>query len=573
MSFDLASLFNRQDRTQRNGAVPERTMATGARIVGNGEQPVAKQLNLSVGSTITGQVLTDSGDMLQLEISPGMVLHARVEEGLTFQKGMIMSFAVSSLSDNQIALRALFQNTAAHMDTITKALEAAGLEATADTTSMVNAMMENGMPIDKTALQGMYRQLEAHPAVAVDTIVVMNRLQIPVTENNIRQLEAYLNLEHQISSEVGQIADAMTENVIKLLSEGKPEQGAALIKQTMTVLELPYEEEMKPELSSPDGVVLLKGESGENMYMQQATDEAASDLAHVYAGSEELMNAVQITGGEEKHGQRQRSSPLMELTGLGISGEQLSQLEKGELTGKQLLVFAGELMEKLGSNPQALNENGKKCMEKVIRSKAFRQSLESEISYKWLMTLEDVADKHKVTEYYTRLSRQTGRLAQTLENIPGADKTLVSQVSNIHNNIEFMDQLNQTLSYVQLPLKLAGNSAHGDLYVYTNKRGLSRDDGNISAFLHLDMEHLGPVDVYVALQNQKVSTQFYLQDEEMLNFINDHIHLLDERLQQKGYQMNVRLSVSEKIGNVMEKIIEDQRENIPIGEYSFDMRA
>ena len=69
----------------------------------------------------------------------------------------------------------------------------------------------------------------------------------------------------------------------------------------------------------------------------------------------------------------------------------------------------------------------------------------------------------------------------------------------------------------------------------------------MSAFLHLDMEYIGPVDVYVNLQKGNyVSTNFYLQDEGMLDFINEHIHMLDERLEQKGYKVSTKTSVREQ---------------------------
>jgi len=202
-----------------------------------------------------------------------------------------------------------------------------------------------------------------------------------------------------------------------------------------------------------------------------------------------------------------------------------------------------------------------------------QNAVKTQIYQQWLMSPEDVADKQKVSEFYSKLSEQSGKLAETLKNIPGVDQNLTNQVTNVHQNVDFMNQLNQTMSYVQLPLKLAGDNAHGDLYVYTNKKNLAQKDGNVSAFLHLDMDHLGPVDVYVAMQNQKVSTQFYLRDDEMLAFIHENIGLLNERLEQKGYQMNAQFSVKERPGNVMEEIVEDHCENVRIGTYSFDMRA
>ena len=150
------------------------------------------------------------------------------------------------------------------------------------------------------------------------------------------------------------------------------------------------------------------------------------------------------------------------------------------------------------------------------------------------------------------------------------------QATNIHQNVDFIHQLNQTAAYVQFPLKLNGEDAHGDLYVYTNKKNLAENDGKVSAYLHLDMDHLGPVDVYVQMEQQNVSTNFRLADDAMIDFINDHIHILNERLENRGYQMKCSVSLKEAqkpAGDVMEEILEDHRDGFLIGSKSFDVRA
>ena len=124
---------------------------------------------------------------------------------------------------------------------------------------------------------------------------------------------------------------------------------------------------------------------------------------------------------------------------------------------------------------------------------------------------------------------------------------------------------------------MAGNEAHGDLYVYTNKKSLAKKDGNVSALLHLDMENLGPLDVYVTMQKNlnKVSTNFTVKDEAALNLIAGHIHILNERLEKRGYSMKADFQVRKEDAptNVMQEIL-DQNKNISVlSKTSFDMRA
>jgi len=114
--------------------------------------------------------------------------------------------------------------------------------------------------------------------------------------------------------------------------------------------------------------------------------------------------------------------------------------------------------------------------------------------------------------------------------------------------------------------------------VYSNKRNLAQKEGEVSALLHLDMEHLGPVDVYVQMKDANVSTRFYLQDDEMLDFINDHIHILTERLEKRGYHMTCQMTVREGTDTedknvVLQELLNENSNRPALVSYSFDVRA
>ena len=581
MNFDLTGLFQRQTQIPVTDSSAQ-AVQSGA---GHGAN-TGSAMNLSVGTIVSGQVISAEGDMVQVEISPGNILQAKVEDGLALLKGMSVSFEVSGVSDKQVALRALFQNTAG-MATINKALEAAELPVTAETTSMVNAMMKEGMPIDKASLLSMYRQVSAHSGVNPQDIVTMNRLEIPVTEANIKQFSDYMNMEHQIRGSVETIADSMSNTLGQLVADGKVAEAAQLMRQMTDIFMQTAGDGtadsvmpgttpgIEPEQTGQpaDGAQLLTSESGKVVIQDPSVANPAAG-----ASLEELMRAVTQAaddGGVQNADpvQSKMQQLMTEMEHLGLPAEKAQQFLQGQLSGKELLEFTNQLLDKMAQSGNSLGHSGLDALAELMQKPGMQNALKAQIFEQWLMTPEDVADKQKVSDFYAKLHDQSGRLADALKQIPGADQNLANQVNNVHQNIDFMNQLNQTMSYVQLPLKLAGENAHGDLYVYTNKKNLADNDGNVSAFLHLDMDHLGSVDVYVAMQQQKVSTQFYLQDDEMLEFIHANIGLLNERLESKGYQMNAQFSVKEKPGNVMEEIVEDHRENMKIGTFSFDMRA
>jgi len=197
------------------------------------------------------------------------------------------------------------------------------------------------------------------------------------------------------------------------------------------------------------------------------------------------------------------------------------------------------------------------------------------LKQQWTITPEQVADAEEVEGLYRRLDKQLKSLANAMESSNHTETAAYKAVTNMTQNLDFLQQINQVYTYVQLPLRLQNGQAHGDLYVYTNKKHLATKDGQISALLHLDMEHLGPVDVYVAMQNEKVNTKFYLQDDAMLDFISGHMDILTKRLQNRGYQCNFEMMVreqGEEAKNGIQQLLE-QENHVPLVEYAFDVRT
>lgn len=181
----------------------------------------------------------------------------------------------------------------------------------------------------------------------------------------------------------------------------------------------------------------------------------------------------------------------------------------------------------------------------LLKSDEFSKLVKDSVKAQMSIKPEDVANPGKIEELYERIQRTAGRISQLMESIARPDSPVAASAQGLSDNVSFMNQLNEFVNYVQLPLKMAGEDANGELYVYTNKKSLANKDGNFSALLHLDMEHLGPMDVYVTMRDYtKVNTNFYLESEEMLDFISAHIDELTRRLTEKGY--NTRTKVTQK---------------------------
>lgn len=576
MSFDLAGLLQRNTQNTLSGL--SSSASAGRTDMSSKTAEGAQAGSLTVGSAISGQVIKVEGDTVYVKL-PSEVLTAKLQEGVNLQSGQSVTFAVSGISDKQITLQALFQNSA-QTQVLGKALEQAGIAQTADSLSMVDAMMREGMSVDKNSLWQMYRQVLDHPQTTGENIVLMNRLQIPVDDLTAAQFQNLQNANGQLAQAANTLTDSLFAEFTDMAVQS-PQEAAAFMKELVLLLgkssqteagqvgALPLEgQEVPGDVQPADG----------NQQPAAGNSTGQTDAAGQPAGGQTAENGVDARLAFD--GQVQTETDGRQVQAEADGGRlQGSNAEKLSTDGQVVSSETAENSSQPGVDSLAelmksdlFTKGDTRQLLRLFASKEFRSLLTEQMKENFLLKPEMVADKEEVEQFFTKLREQVSRLAQTVSETGKAQTQLFTQTNQLRENLDFLHQLSQTMQYVQLPLRMAGQETTGDLYVYANKKGLTKED-SISAFLHLDMEHLGPVDVYVAMQNRKVNTHFYLQDDAMIDFIQAHIHLLNERLEQKGYQMQTEVSQKVTPSKVTEEMRKDQEESVCINQYSFDVRA
>ena len=582
MSFDLAGLLQRNTQNTLSGLS---SSASAGRTDMSGKTTEGAQTgSLTVGSAISGQVMKVEGDTVYVKL-PSEVLTAKLQEGVNLQPGQSVTFAVSGISDKQITLQALFQNSA-QTQVLGKALEQAGIVQTADSLSMVDAMMREGMSVDKNSLWQMYRQVLDHPQTTGENIVLMNRLQIPVNDLTAAQFQNLQNANGQLAQAANALTDSLFAEFADMAAQS-PQEAAAFMKELVLLLGESSQteagqigalfaegQEVPQDVQPPDG---NQQPAAGNSTGQ--TEAAGDRVAGQPAGGQTAENGVDARLAFDGQVQAESDGRQVQAEAdggrlQGPNAEKLStdgQIVSSETAENRSQPGVDSLAELMKSD--LFTKGDTRQLLRLFSSKEFRNLLTEQMKENFLLKPEMVADKEEVEQFFTKLREQVSRLAQTVSEAGKAQTQLFTQTNQLRENLDFLHQLSQTMQYVQLPLRMAGQETTGDLYVYANKKGLTKED-SISAFLHLDMEHLGPVDVYVAMQNRKVNTHFYLQDDAMIDFIQAHIHLLNERLEQKGYQMQTEVSQKDTPSKVTEEMRKDQEEeSVCINQYSFDVRA
>lgn len=579
MSFQISDLFQNQNRLSgtgtQNTGVDGRAPVSGQNVSGAGQagaQGGKVLADFPPGSSFSGQVVMAEDGTVTIKLADSTMLSASLKGGISLAAGSQVTFLVNSNSNNQMTLSPLFTNLGGGLN-VENALKDAGLPVDAQTAQMVSDMMERGMSVDRDSLLGMYRQILDNPQVDAGMAVRLAQMHLAVNELNASQLQAYDSMNYQLTGGIAEIAKELQQE-FSSIGEGNTENMVKLFEGIVDLLGEGGKVPEGTEESVLNGTGQLSGEEMKNALLQETA--AGGENTGIADGKVLPMDA-----GGQPVSEILSDKELQALTDIlknaGSDKGMIDEISKGEISSKDALRLINDAMQgkgMAGNRAQILFKDNTDAWKELLHGSAVGKLLQNALEKNWLMKPENVGSKEKVEEFYEQLRSQTGKLADMTSSALGKDSGLYQNVNRMSQNIDFMNQLNQTFTYVQVPLKMSSQNANGDLYVYTNKKNLAAKNGSVSAFLHLDMDHLGSVDVYVAMEKQRVSTNFKVRDDSVLDLIEANIDLLNKRLEKRGYKLHPSVEVTEKEVSVVEEMQKQMGQNtMPIAQYSFDARA
>lgn len=550
------------------------------------EQLVSSLKELKVGNVFEGTVNAMKNGQVTLGLSNGQTILARLDGKLSLTVGESMFFQVKMNDGTQIAIRPFSGTGNAANPTLLNALFAAGLPANEKNLNMVDAMMREQMSIDKQSLNEMMKAVLSNEKVPVATIVQMTKLHLPISPEMAAQFENYQNDSHAILNEI----DTMIEDLPGIFEEETLSQ-KQIVNLNHGLLDVIGNGEIIQETANMDAqkmanMVSHAGQetSGDGtMNLQELPDSVPQSAEEVFA-KDTLGSLLSLEQAEALTRQ------LQEIPEVALNGHLFTQeMQEEEIVPKlNLHLSAAQFLKEVDENlmqavksgtlstPDVFGETADGPAGKLLSSKTYAAVLKNVLEQQWLLKPENLKEKEKISELYERLDHQMEKIEQVLKE-SGIQRTSLSETMNdIRSNIEFMNQINQTYTYVQMPLKLANQNANGELYVYTNKKSLHDPESELSAFLHLELDHLGTTDVSIKMRpkTKEVSTNFYLDDDEAYRLIAQNMPILEDRLTRKGYHCTMTVTKGEKDVHFVDDFLKkDQRSVGTLHRYSFDVRA
>lgn len=533
MGVSLENLFlaNKSIQTQQTGS------ANQAQSVNSAANQLIQNM-FSQGDVISGKVSSLQGNVVELLLPSGQSLSAVLGQNVQVNLGEQMMFSVKGMNANQMELNPLFTNTA-NTTTIMKALEGANLSINEQNVTMVQNMMERGMSIQKDALLSMRRSVSQFPASPIENVVTLRAMNMPVNESNLTQLSAYKNSENQIMQPIREMLSEVPNTFETLMNSGENGKAVALYKELIQVF---AELSDKANVSENPSVI---SNGAENAVVGQE----AGQMDGINANTPQIAN----------WGENGTITPEMVkqlLTKFGLENGQIEAVLKDNPSMKQLMqVISSKIAENSVFTEDKLAE--------IFKDPVFKMFMKEAGEEASVLAPKEVGNHENIDKLYEHLQKKADKILETLAG--KEDFALAKSAQNLKTNVDFMNQMNQMFQYVQLPLKFSESRANGELYVYGNGKKLSLEDGNVSALLHLDMEHLGTVDIHVEMNPEKqVKTNFYFEDEAMLDFIYEHIDMLNERLEKRGYGPVTNVQMKDDTTKTPVSEIFEKKEETPV---------
>lgn len=571
--------------SQYNNSVANGEPMTGAKGV---EKLVSSLNEMSKGMIFEGTVSSVRGNQVKLALSNGQQILARLAGKFSFEQGQSVFFQVKNNDGGTIEIKPYTVDGEGANLTLMDALKAAGLPVDGINLSMVNKMMEEQMPIDKTSLNQMYQLVQDNKDINVTTLVELKRLGIEINQVNAAQFENYANDKQAITIAMDSLIDELpnalsaedlsmyklvtqARDILNIVTEGLPEE--AFISSEASDMSQ-YEAIMRDNQSAPvvkkhfniaelfESLNSVSGESQDIHTTQKINNAPAIDTILLQENETKsntigfLLSDKQI---EELNEQVRMMLPNLQENNISLYSEDSSVVG--------ILNDIKSMLENTPANADTLRH--------LFSGEAFKLMLKEALEQQWMIKPGDLEkNPKKLDGLYDKIEKQITNMEIILKTSGVVNPKAEALADNIRGNIEFMNQINEAYTYVQVPLKMNEKNASGQLYVYTNKKGMSNPDKELSAFLHLDLEHLGGTDVSIKMLHRKVTTNFYLDSDESYALVKQFLPVLEKRLQDKGYNCELNVNSGSKQMNFVAGFL--KKDLPPTGQvhrYSFDIRA
>ncbi len=586
----------------RNDAQPKAAdqsqAAQGARVPAAETSGNAAITQVGEGQMFNGQILDVNGKDVSILLQGNKTLNAHMAEAMNLNIGDSLTFMVKENTGTNVTIRPMPESAGAMKDNVIfGVLEQNGISPTEKNYQVVDSLMNNNMPVNKEMIQKLMQQSYKFPDASMDTLVALNKMKLPVTAETISQYEAFQSNSHQLTGDVTRLAEGLNRSMdLALANLTEPSEMTAFTGEVLAAVsdaadaqniagEIPQmlaaagEEAVGAEAQAATAEGKLTAENAMELIRAAGEGANAPEGAKTAVLSEHMNEVVQETADKLELPKETLQDLTRSLQDLGASEKTIETVMKKSETPLQLANNINELLQNDAASALFPEKTPEKLKE-FLNGTGFKELLSDSVKQKMTLDGKNMENPEEVNDLYKSMYEKAGKLANAFSSAGGnAGQTMEQAAKGMQERIDFMQNLSNMFGYAQLPVRLNNQKMNSDLFVYMNKKRIKESKGDVSALLHLDMDHLGPTDCHVSLHGTVVHTKFYVEDEISARVLDEHMAMLEQAVAENGFTLtnetvlreptlngagSGNMVVDEMLGNNLEQSVK---------RYSFDVRT
>ncbi len=224
---------------------------------------------------------------------------------------------------------------------------------------------------------------------------------------------------------------------------------------------------------------------------------------------------------------------------------------------KQLdtMIFTGQLSQKEQSAAQAI---AREISTAILRIQSHKAGLEETTSTdpvnksidrkfetavdrlrSLYIRVDENSDEINPVKLYKEMDSVIQTLKSSIQQLPqGVREAAAAIANNLESNLNFINQLNNYSSYVQLPLSMFSQNTTGELYMLKKgSKARKLDPSNMTVLISLDTNNVGRIDTLLSVDKKNISTNFRLENSEVFPVLKENHKQLYNSLLEKGFRL------------------------------------
>lgn len=426
-------------------------------------------------------------------------------------------------------------------------LNNASLENNEANADLVQALLKNQMPINKEMLSTLNMYTKRFPEADIDHILFLMKNDLVVSKESLQFVKELMNQQvtlsepiHNLSQELADAVDTPTgTKMVETLLKENSDASLVFNKVKEVLLKISPSEIiskfMTKEIGATKEVMAPKESmtSAKNVVTRDVMVAAESVVATDPVLLKESIETTAVKSAtiptQEILSTDTQEIPLLRVMDEG-SIKEISKMVKTQ----DALIVSGvkELFQRISEMdlPDAIRDSTHKALAHKITFALLKKEL--------TISESDLKENEGIRNFYQKLYHKVVDLLKLNVDDPFQEfAKLTKEASQLKNNLEMMNSLQQNYQFMHMPLFLHQKDVNAQLYVMNRKGRAQKEGETVTVLLRLDFRNLKQMDIYVKKAKDQVEMTFYVENENTLSDIKENSIKLHKALLDKAFHV------------------------------------